>query len=125
MIITLLFVCAGVSMAQHGSIQPTDRYPMTYAGDTWTGVVTSINEGTRELTLTYKKGDEDRTFVCVVPEGFSVKAKDGTIHEIKLSGLKGSNIMVYYSLSSKKVNGKKVKINEVIGIKPLPQTPKS
>lgn len=95
---------------------------MTYGGDTWTGVVTSINEETRELTLTYKKGDAEQSFVCLMPAGFEVKAKDGTIHKIKLSDLKGINIIVYYSLSNKKVNGKKVKINEVIGIKSLPQT---
>jgi hypothetical protein len=107
-------------MAQHGTIQPDESYPYTYAGDTWSGVVTSINEGTQELTLTYKKGDEEQAFVCVLPGGLKVTAKDGSVHEIKLGDLKGRNVIVYYDISHKKVNGKKVRINQVIRIKPLP-----
>lgn len=108
-------------MAQKGTAEP-GYYPMGYAADTWTGEVTSVNEETREFTLTYKKGDKEQTFVGVLPTGYKVKMKDGSDHEIKLAELRGLRIKVYYMTKSKKVNDQKVKTNEVFKIKFLPQS---
>ncbi len=118
-ILTLLILCAGVLMAQKGTAE-SDYYPMGYAGDTWTGEVTSVNEETREFTLTYKGGGKEQTFVGVLPKGYTVKMKDGSNHEVKMNELIGMRLKAYYTAKSKKINGEKVKTNEVFKIKFLP-----
>jgi hypothetical protein len=110
---------AGVSTAQKGTAE-SDYYPMGYAGDTWTGEVTSINEDTREFTLTYRKSDKEQTFVGVLPKRYTVKMKDGSDHEVRMSELIGMRLKAYYMTKSKKVNDQKVKTNEVFKIKFLP-----
>lgn len=117
--LTLMALCAGASAAQKGTAE-SDYYPMGYYGDTWTGEVTSVNEDTREFTLTYKKGDKEQTFVGVLPKGYTVKMKDGNDHEVRLAEMLGMRLRAYYMTKSKKVNGEKVKTNEVFKIKFLP-----
>ncbi len=82
----IVFACTGASVAQKGSAEP-DYYPMGFSGDTWTGEVTTVNEDTREFTLTYAKGDKSQTFIGVLPKGYTVKMKDGTNYELKMAEL--------------------------------------
>ena len=117
----LLFVCTGASMAQKGTAEP-GYYPSGYSGDTWSGEVTSVNEDTREITLTYKKGDKEQTFVGVVPQGFTVKMKDGKDYRVRMQDLMGMRLKVYYINKSKKdANGVAVKTKEVFQIAALPK----
>jgi hypothetical protein len=120
-IIALLFICAGTSMAQKGTAEP-DYYPQGYSGDTWSGEVTSVNEETREFTLTYKKGDQEQTFVGVLPKEYTVRMNDGSDQKVKMADLMGLRVKAYYRTKSKKVNDQKVKTNEVFRIKFLPQS---
>lgn len=118
-IIALMTICSTVPVAQKGTAEP-GFYPPGYVGDTWTGVVTSADEGTRQFTLTYKAGEKEQTFVGVLPEGYTVKMKDGSDHEVRMAELIGMRLKAYYTAKSKKVNGEKVKINEVFKIRFLP-----
>jgi hypothetical protein len=110
--------CTGVSLAQKGTAEP-DYYPQNYAGETWTGLVTSVNEDTREFTLTYKKKDKEESFVGVLPTGYTHKMADGSNREIKLPDLMGMQLKAYYMSKTKKVNDQKIKYNEVFKIKIL------
>lgn len=58
--------CAAPSFAQKGKAQ-ADYYPMGYAGDTWTGVVTDFDNARRTLTLTHGKDKKAETFVASIP----------------------------------------------------------
>jgi hypothetical protein len=119
--LTLLFLSAGVSIAQQGTAE-SDYYPQGYSGATWAGEVTSVNEDTREFTLTYKKNDKEQTFVGVLEKGYTVKMKGGKDYELKMSDLMGMRVKAYYMTSSKKdANGVKVKTNEVFKIRFLPK----
>jgi len=71
------------------------------SGDTWSGEVTSVNEDTREFTLTYKKGDKEQTFIGVLPKGYTVKMKDGRDYEVKMADLMGKRLKAYYMSKSK------------------------
>lgn len=118
-IIVAVFMLGAISPAQKGTAEP-DYYPLNYVGDTYTGEVTSVNEDTREFTLTYKKKEKEETFVGVLPKGYTVKRKDGKDHEVKLAEMMGMRVKAYYVTKTKKVNDQKVKTNEVFKIKFLP-----
>ena len=114
----VMVISTAVSLAQKGTAEP-DYYPQNYSGDTWTGVVTSVNEDTREFTLTYKKNDKEETFVGNLPKGYTHKMADGTNQEIKLADLMGVKLRAYYMSKTKKVNDQKIKYNDVFKIKIL------
>jgi hypothetical protein len=114
LILTVISLTAfNVVLAQHGTA-PAGYYPFGYSGDTWTGEVSSVNDETREITLTHKKGDKTQTFTGVLVDGYTVKMKDGTDHVLKPSDLpKGTEVTVFYMSKRKKVEGKKVKYYEI------------
>ena len=118
--IGMILILAYTGLAQKGTAEP-DYYPPNYAGETWTGQVTAVDENTREFTLTYKKKDKDETFVGVLPKGYTVKLKDGKDHEVKLAEMMGMRVKAYYITKTKKVNDQKIKTNEVFKVKFLPQ----
>jgi hypothetical protein len=117
----LILLCTGIAAAQHGTAEP-GYYPSGFNGDTWTGEVTAVTEDTREFTLTYTKGTETRTFVGVLPQGYTVKMKDGRDYEIKMTELMGMRIRAYYITKKKKdANGAKTETHEVFKIKFFPK----
>lgn len=119
--IAVIFVAVVVSAAQKGTAEP-DYYPMKYSGDTWTGEVTAADDATREFTLTYKKSDKVQTFVGILGKGYTVKMKDGSDYELKMSDLLGKNVKVYYITTTKKdAAGNKVKTIEVFKLKFVPK----
>jgi len=119
--VALTLLCTGISVAQHGTAEP-DYYPSGFNGDTWTGEVTAVTEDTREFTLTYTKGTDTKTFVGLLPQGYTVKMKDGRNHEVKMSELIGMRIKAYYITKKKKdANGVKTETHEVFQIKFLPK----
>lgn len=115
---TVLLVSTGIVFAQKGTAE-SDYYPLNYGGDTWTGIVTSVNEGTREFTLSYKKKDKEETFVGVLPKEYKHKMADGTFRQFELDDLMGMTLRAYYMSKTRKVNEEKVKYNDVFKIKIL------
>ena len=117
-ILTTIFLmtsCTAV-FGQHGSA-PDGYYPPGYSGDTWTGEVVSTDDTTREITLTYTKGTKSETFTGVLKDNFQMKMKDGSMKELKPSGIpKGTRITVFYQSITKKVDGNKVKYSEIFQI---------
>lgn len=104
------------SFGQHGSA-PQGYYPLGYAGDIWTGEVVSTDDATREITLTYTDGKKSETFTGILKENYQVKMKDGSMKELKPSGIpKGARITVYYEARTKKVDGKKEKYFEIFQV---------
>jgi len=115
----LVLILLSRARAQHGSAAD-GYYPFGYAGDTWSGEVTSMNDDTREITLTYNKGSKTETFTGVLQVGYKVKLKDGTSHELKASEvLKGTHLMIFYMPKTKKDGDKKVKYYEIFRIQVL------
>ena len=100
--------------AQHGTAE-SGYWPMGFVGDTWTGVVSTTNEETREITLTFTKGDKTQTFTGVLQDGYKVTPRDGSPHVLKVSEVPlGTRLKVYYMPREHKVEGRKVKYYEII-----------
>ena len=111
-----VFILAGSLHAQHGSA-PDGYFPMGYAGDTWTGEVSAVNDANREITLVYKSSKKTETFVGVLQQGYKVKLKDGSLTELKVSTIPaGTRLKVYYMAKDRKVNGQKEKFYEIFRV---------
>lgn len=119
LLLTFFVFGALTAAAQKGTAEP-GTYPYGYGNETWTGRVTAVKEETREFTLTYKMGDKEKTFVGVLPKDYKAKKSDGKFYEVKMEDLMNLRIRAYYMVKTEKVNGTKVKINEVFQIKFLP-----
>jgi hypothetical protein len=113
--VVILLSAATVYRAQYGTAE-NGYYPMSYNGATFAGAVTSTNDETREVTLSYTnpKNGKTQTFIGVLEEGYSVKLKDGSLHELKPSEIRpGAQIKVYYIATAKTVGGKKTTVNTI------------
>jgi hypothetical protein len=111
----LLLGSAASSNAQHGEA-PDGYYPPGYMGDTWTGQVSAIDAAKREITLTAttKKGAE--SFIAYLHENFTVQ-KNGKGVEVKMTDFSvGQTLRFYYIPKTVKVDGQKVKRNEIIRV---------
>jgi hypothetical protein len=124
LVIGVLFLASGFAQAQHGTAAP-GYYSPAYSGDTWTGTVTSVNDQTREIALAYTNKGKTETFTGNLKAGYKVTLKDGSTTELKPSDIPiGVRLIVYYTLETKKIDGKKVKTNEIFKFTPLPDAPK-
>jgi opacity protein-like surface antigen len=124
LVIGAFLLLAACAQAQHGTAG-NGYFPPGYSGDTWTGTVTSANDDTREITLTYVKGDKQETFTGVLKAGLKATRRDGSQTEWKPSDIPiGSRIIVYYMAQSKKVEGKKVKYYEIFQFTSAPKDSK-
>jgi hypothetical protein len=111
----LATLCAGID-GQHGSAPP-GYYPVGYSGDIWTGEIVSTDDVTREITLTYTNGKKSETFTGILKENYQVKMRDGSMKELKPSGIpKGSRITIFYQAKTRKLNGNKEKYYEIFEI---------
>lgn len=82
----------------------------TIIGDTWTGLVESTNEATREITIV-NPNKKTEMFVGVLKEGYHVKLKDGTSRELKVSELKpGMRVRFLYKSTTLNVAGRETKV---------------
>jgi hypothetical protein len=109
-------------LAQHGDAGPDFQAP-GFLGDTWTGQVSVIDPEKREITLTAttKKGAE--TFVAYVPAHFTNGDEKA---EVKMSDFAiGQNLRVFYIPKNPKINGQKVRRNEIIRIESVPASKRS
>lgn len=113
-LLAVLVFCPALS-GQHGSAG-SGYYPLGYGRDTWTGEVTAVNDATREITLTYK-GKKTESFTGVLIEGYKVKVKDGSTHELRVSAIPiGERLKVYYIQRTRKADGRKVRYDEIFGM---------
>jgi len=110
-------------MAQYGTAE-NGYYPDQYAGTCFTGTVTSTNDETREITLSYTnpKNGKTQTFIGVLEEGYSLALKkDGSIYELKPSRIRpGTRLKVYYLPSTSVQGGIKRTVNTVFLIAGAP-----
>ncbi|HUJ29653.1 MAG TPA: hypothetical protein VLY23_00105 [Candidatus Acidoferrum sp.] len=108
-----LFAFASSALAQHGTAE-NGYYPSGYEGDTWTGQVVSANEHTREITLSYTHNGKSQTFVGAPEDGYLVHEHNGPTRPLKMSDIPvGRIIKVWYVPETKKVDGRKVKVNTI------------
>ena len=121
MLISVL-CCQGYALGQYGRAE-SGYYPVDYNGDTFSGEVVSVDDSTREVSMRYvdTKHGKAENFVGVINEGYTLKLKDGTTHELKPSNLRvGGHFKVYYTTETRKVNGKKVKIHTIFLVDGFP-----
>ena len=120
--VILLLSFQGVLLGQYGTAE-NGYYPKGYIGDTFTGEVVSTDDQAREVTLTHTnpKSGKTETFSGVLEEGYTVKLKDGTLHELMPSKIRpGAHLKVYYTATGKKVAGKKTTVNTIFLIDGTP-----
>lgn len=80
-------------------------------GDTWTGVVESANETTREITIVNPDKKTEK-FTGVLVEGYMLPMIDGTKQELKMSDVKpGLRVRAFYKSKTQEVAGQKTKVN--------------
>jgi hypothetical protein len=53
----------------------------------WTGIVTAVNDATREIAVTEAHGPEPKTLVGRLAEGYRFRTKDGTAIELRPSDI--------------------------------------
>lgn len=108
-----LLVFASSAFAQHGRAG-NGYYPPGYDGDTWSGQVVSVNEQTREITLSYTKNGKSQMFVGVPEDDYLVKEHKGPTRPLKMTDISiGKTIKVWYMPEMKSVRGRKVKVNAI------------
>jgi hypothetical protein len=121
-VLILLLGIGTVAYAQHGHA-PNGYYPLCYAGDMWTGVLSAVDDQKSEITLTYvdPKHNKAETFTGVIEDGYTVSRRGGPPHALKPSELSlGTRLTVYYCSERKKVAGTKTTINKVFRIDNVP-----
>jgi hypothetical protein len=112
----ILLALAGLLHAQHGEAG-NGYFPIGYAGDTWTGEVSAVNDDTREITLVYNGAGKSETFVGVLQPGYKAKLKDGSLAEVTVSLIHiGRRMRVFYMAKERKVSGHKEKFYEIFRI---------
>ena len=86
----------------------------TILGDAWTGEVVTTDDSTREITIKFEEKGKTETFTGVLVEGYQVKMKDGSSHELRVSEIPaGTRVRVFYKTKRQEVGGKKVEINTI------------
>lgn len=118
-----IVVCSSLTCicyAQHGTAK-SGYYPANFFGDTWSGKLESVNDTTREMTLSYTKGHKTKKFVGVVESGYIAHTSDGQDVPLKLSLIPlGMHLTVYYTTETEKKQGKKVKVHAIFKIAEIP-----
>lgn len=80
-------------------------------GDTWTGVVESANETTREITIVNPDKKTEK-FTGVLVDGYMLPMIDGTKQELRMSDVKpGLRVRAFYKSKTQEVAGQKTKVN--------------
>jgi hypothetical protein len=94
--------------AQRGTAE-SGCYPLAFYGTTFTGVVTSANDGSGEIKLTYSDPKTGKTddLMAMLEEGYLVKNRDGKLVELSPSQIKpGTRLRVYFYGQERKLDGK-------------------
>ena len=84
-------------------------------GDTWTGIVTNVNQSTFEITLTYTKGHKTQTFVGKPEKDYLIAPKNCPVRALRPSDIHvGRKLTVYYMSERKTVHGKEITVNTIV-----------
>ena len=83
--------------AQQGTAE-NGYYPTGYQGDTWTGIVSSLNPANRELTLVYTHKHKTIAFSGVLAKNFRAQAKsDKEKQQVAATGITvGMHLRAFY-----------------------------
>jgi hypothetical protein len=89
----------------------------TVLGDAWTGEVIATNDSSREITIKYRDKGKSETFTGVLSEGYKIKMKDGTSHDLSVAEIPvGTRVRVFSQRKDQDAGGKKIKINLITRI---------
>ncbi len=109
-----VLLLGSVGVAQHGTA-PNNYYPAGYMGATFTGKVAQTTDDS--ITLSFVQGSKTETFEAYATAPCNLPASKTTTRPVPLSKVQtGAVVRVYYQPSTFKVDGRKQKRNEVIGI---------
>jgi hypothetical protein len=75
-VLVLVLACTFLAPAQHGDAG-SGYWPLNYHFDTWTGIVSSFDQGTGTVTLTYEHKGKTENFTGVIKPPIQVLDKDG------------------------------------------------
>jgi hypothetical protein len=84
-------------MAQHGTAD-NGYYPMAYQGDTWTGIVSSLDPTTKEVVLVYTHKEKTAVFEGVLAKNYQVHTNGSKEkQQVLATGISvGAHLRVYY-----------------------------
>jgi hypothetical protein len=109
-----MLVFSGTLVAQKGTA-PNGYYPVGYNGATFTGKVVLTTDDT--ITLTYVHGSKTDTFEAYATAACNLPSTKTTTQPMPLSKVQtGAVITVFYEPKETKIDGRKQKKNQVIGI---------
>ncbi len=98
-------------------------FPLCFAGDVFSGVLTAADDSKSEITLTYTdpKDNTVQTFIGEIEQGYTVMRTTGPRHQLQPSELRlGKMLTVYYCSVQRKADGKKTKVHSVFFIEGVP-----
>jgi len=90
----LLLLTTTLAVAQHGSAPPGPLYPEGYAGDTFTGTVTSTDDLSDSVTVESSHGKKEY-FTGRIERPCSITTRDGKAMRAS-DLLYGSGLILYY-----------------------------
>ncbi len=124
--LALLLLMATAVFGQARRMGDRAVYDQPTMAETWKGVVSAVNDETREITLTQTKKDKVKTFTGVLKKGLMARRPDGQDFELKPSDVPiGATVTVTYrSRNRKDEQGKKASYNEISNIA-IDEMPKS
>jgi hypothetical protein len=111
----LFVLLLGGSVAAQQGTAPNNYYPAGYSGSIYTGKVVQTTDDS--ITLSYVHGSKADTFEAYATAPCNLPANKTTTRPVRLSKVQtGAVVTVYYQSKTVKVDGRKQKRNEVIGI---------
>jgi hypothetical protein len=109
-----VLLLGGVVAAQQGTA-PNNYNPVGYNGSIFSGRVVQTTDDS--ITLSYVHGSKTDTFEAYTTTPCNLPANKTTTHPVPLSKVQtGAVVTVYYEPKTVKVDGRKQKRNEVVGI---------
>jgi hypothetical protein len=103
--ISFLLTCAPTALPQRVTND---------AGDSWLGMVTSVNASTREITATSLDKSKPESFTGLLDEDFLAWMLDDSIQKPGVSEIPvGMGVRLFYEAKKESVGGQKVKVNHV------------
>jgi len=110
----LMLVLSGTGAAQKGTA-PNGYYPAGYSGATFTGRVVQTTDDT--ITLKYVHGNKTDMFEAYAAGPCNLPATKTTTQPMPLSKVQtGAVVTLFYEPKETKVDGKKQRKNQIIGI---------
>ncbi len=111
----LLMLALSRTVAAQKGTAPNGYYPANYNGATFTGKVVQTTDET--ITLNYAHGSKTDTFEAYATAPCNLPSTKTTTQPMPLSKVQtGAVVTLFYETKEIKVDGKKQKKNEVIGI---------